>query len=136
MIRRPPRSTLFPYTTLFRSDVEETTEYRKILLMEHKRRSFPEAIVQAVFQVMLRCTQHRSKQLGTGIVRNHFTRHRTIRRTCLTAQPCPAFFCCDAQAGTIIGAVILCMPDTRRGWLRIDLLGGGYRGKTAVAECA
>src|SRR5258707_8176041 len=23
MIRRPPRSTLFPYTTLFRSDVEE-----------------------------------------------------------------------------------------------------------------
>src|SRR5258705_13175730 len=24
MIRRPPRSTLFPYTTLFRSDQEET----------------------------------------------------------------------------------------------------------------
>src|SRR3712207_7867449 len=24
MIRRPPRSTLFPYTTLFRSDVKET----------------------------------------------------------------------------------------------------------------
>src|SRR2546426_2086318 len=24
MIRRPPRSTLFPYTTLFRSDVEPT----------------------------------------------------------------------------------------------------------------
>src|SRR3712207_8507427 len=23
MIRRPPRSTLFPYTTLFRSDIEE-----------------------------------------------------------------------------------------------------------------
>src|SRR5438445_1382370 len=27
MIRRPPRSTLFPYTTLFRSD-EKTTESR------------------------------------------------------------------------------------------------------------
>src|SRR3712207_8367125 len=26
MIRRPPRSTLFPYTTLFRSDVEELLE--------------------------------------------------------------------------------------------------------------
>src|SRR3712207_8443928 len=26
MIRRPPRSTLFPYTTLFRSDVESTIE--------------------------------------------------------------------------------------------------------------
>src|SRR3712207_8780419 len=25
MIRRPPRSTLFPYTTLFRSDVRELT---------------------------------------------------------------------------------------------------------------
>src|SRR5437660_4229425 len=25
MIRRPPRSTLFPYTTLFRSDDEEAT---------------------------------------------------------------------------------------------------------------
>src|SRR2546427_5197081 len=25
MIRRPPRSTLFPYTTLFRSTIEETT---------------------------------------------------------------------------------------------------------------
>src|SRR3712207_7990782 len=26
MIRRPPRSTLFPYTTLFRSDVERDAE--------------------------------------------------------------------------------------------------------------
>src|SRR3989442_8227131 len=26
MIRRPPRSTLFPYTTLFRSDVAEATQ--------------------------------------------------------------------------------------------------------------
>src|SRR2546430_12843309 len=26
MIRRPPRSTLFPYTTLFRSDVEQGHE--------------------------------------------------------------------------------------------------------------
>src|SRR2546422_3486932 len=27
MIRRPPRSTLFPYTTLFRSDVTGSREY-------------------------------------------------------------------------------------------------------------
>src|SRR5260221_3627573 len=27
MIRRPPRSTLFPYTTLFRSDVIETNTF-------------------------------------------------------------------------------------------------------------
>src|SRR3712207_8283781 len=28
MIRRPPRSTLFPYTTLFRSDVEDLDDVR------------------------------------------------------------------------------------------------------------
>src|SRR5258706_1688823 len=28
MIRRPPRSTLFPYTTLFRSDFSRPTEFR------------------------------------------------------------------------------------------------------------
>src|SRR2546427_6754251 len=27
MIRRPPRSTLFPYTTLFRSDLSHTIEH-------------------------------------------------------------------------------------------------------------
>src|SRR3712207_7896929 len=29
MIRRPPRSTLFPYTTLFRSDLNKLTDYLK-----------------------------------------------------------------------------------------------------------
>src|SRR2546425_4705232 len=28
MIRRPPRSTLFPYTTLFRSDIARTADSR------------------------------------------------------------------------------------------------------------
>src|SRR3712207_9590660 len=31
MIRRPPRSTLFPYTTLFRSEVEHRTGGKGIL---------------------------------------------------------------------------------------------------------
>src|SRR3712207_8897031 len=30
MIRRPPRSTLFPYTTLFRSEVDTETGFVKI----------------------------------------------------------------------------------------------------------
>src|SRR3989475_2761555 len=30
MIRRPPRSTLFPYTTLFRSRLEETREIARV----------------------------------------------------------------------------------------------------------
>src|SRR3712207_8373406 len=38
MIRRPPRSTLFPYTTLFRSgpDVQEVADARQVLA--HLRR--------------------------------------------------------------------------------------------------
>src|SRR2546430_14896002 len=32
MIRRPPRSTLFPYTTLFRSDVAEEDGARQLVL--------------------------------------------------------------------------------------------------------
>src|SRR5258708_15462471 len=38
MIRRPPRSTLFPYTTLFRSLVDDSGELREIvalLLRDH-----------------------------------------------------------------------------------------------------
>src|SRR3712207_9411035 len=35
MIRRPPRSTLFPYTTLFRSQEQEATEE------EHVGRDYP-----------------------------------------------------------------------------------------------
>src|SRR5690606_42148350 len=33
MIRHPPRSTLFPYTTLFRSEGQEQTEARRVLLL-------------------------------------------------------------------------------------------------------
>src|SRR2546426_6511061 len=38
MIRRPPRSTLFPYTTLFRS---ETDEHRSDHRLDHPRRTGP-----------------------------------------------------------------------------------------------
>src|SRR2546425_8386231 len=37
MIRRPPRSTLFPYTTLFRSDVEKKDGSRALLVPVIKR---------------------------------------------------------------------------------------------------
>src|SRR5258708_21648021 len=35
MIRRPPRSTLFPYTTLFRSDVGADARFAQIVLGQH-----------------------------------------------------------------------------------------------------
>src|SRR5258707_4141808 len=37
MIRRPPRSTLFPSTTLFRSDVESSGSERLELARDHVR---------------------------------------------------------------------------------------------------
>src|SRR3712207_8648467 len=44
MIRRPPRSTLFPYTTLFRSGLERQAslqaldEFRHLAVRRHRRR--------------------------------------------------------------------------------------------------
>src|SRR3712207_7526934 len=37
MIRRPPRSTLFPYTTLFRSRHEDAVADRVPVLQEHRQ---------------------------------------------------------------------------------------------------
>src|SRR3712207_7117443 len=37
MIRRPPRSTLFPYTTLFRSDLPEALRRAGVARPEHGR---------------------------------------------------------------------------------------------------
>src|SRR5258708_25252535 len=38
MIRRPPRSTLFPYTTLFRSDQQSIAVLRVDVTQEHRAR--------------------------------------------------------------------------------------------------
>src|SRR5438270_5331507 len=37
MIRRPPRSTLFPYTTLFRSDHRPEVQRQKLLALQRLR---------------------------------------------------------------------------------------------------
>src|SRR2546422_4995514 len=46
MIRRPPRSTLFPYTTLFRSDVDPTVTLSYVALgtANEQKRMYAEAI--------------------------------------------------------------------------------------------
>src|SRR3712207_7068005 len=41
MIRRPPRSTLFPYTTLFRSPVAEAQSLQRLLFDEAIGRPLP-----------------------------------------------------------------------------------------------
>src|SRR3990172_8323543 len=54
MIRRPPRSTLFPYTTLFRSQVEEPC----VLASARHRR---EAARRLVLEVLDRSEEHTSE---------------------------------------------------------------------------
>src|SRR3712207_7908967 len=44
MIRRPPRSTLFPYTTLFRSLLDEVAHHRDINREDRRRLLFREAL--------------------------------------------------------------------------------------------
>src|SRR5690349_23157298 len=41
MSRRPPRSTLFPYTTLFRSQIEQTAHFVKALAVPESRYEVP-----------------------------------------------------------------------------------------------
>src|SRR5260221_6138062 len=41
MIRRPPRSTLFPYTTLFRSSVVHAHRYLDLHLAEWRHQNLP-----------------------------------------------------------------------------------------------
>src|SRR3712207_6896849 len=48
MIRRPPRSTLFPYTTLFRSDAEQVVD----ALVRYSRYPVPHALLVDVADTM------------------------------------------------------------------------------------
>src|SRR5688572_31329726 len=57
MIRRPPRSTLFPYTTLFRSDVLEAIAQRRHLDGED---------IEAVVEILA----HLAVGDGTGGIRS------------------------------------------------------------------
>src|SRR2546430_10354747 len=61
MIRRPPRSTLFPYTTLFRSNVPRRS--RLSLKMCHAAQPpFPSAFnVQVQFSSLIRSEEHTSE---------------------------------------------------------------------------
>src|SRR3712207_8160945 len=55
MIRRPPRSTLFPYTTLFRSRVRED-DARRLELLDRVRLRLP----------LLLLRDHRAHSMGRG----------------------------------------------------------------------
>src|SRR5687767_15352169 len=65
MIRRPPRSTLFPYTTLFRS---LPWEYRELILLRH----FGELSYEEIATL---------KRLPLGTVKNKLFRARSEEHT-------------------------------------------------------
>src|SRR3712207_8099842 len=62
MIRRPPRSTLFPYTTLFRSDGMDLDIWTSDLALGNQVRDY--AI--AKYPVQYTCWQDLFVNLGTG----------------------------------------------------------------------
>src|SRR3712207_8673519 len=49
MIRRPPRSTLFPYTTLFRSD-EDFRSFAREAIKEFSRREADETVLEGLLE--------------------------------------------------------------------------------------
>src|SRR5256885_119446 len=66
MIRRPPRSTLFPYTTLFRSPEEpniSSTRWRTVFDHQRKLYFFESALTPNTFWVDLKALDF-SKQTG------------------------------------------------------------------------
>src|SRR2546422_11491449 len=72
MIRRPPRSTLFPYTTLFRSALDRfrltlAADERRIVLVDHDPLRLPEIVERRVLELqahLLRDHLRRARQLG------------------------------------------------------------------------
>src|SRR3712207_7964618 len=77
MIRRPPRSTLFPYTTLFRSLVDERGEVRGVVVAR------VELGVQALEHTRLaRQHRERERQRRRGrLVPGHQSGHRSEEHT-------------------------------------------------------
>src|SRR6266571_921198 len=71
MIRRPPRSTLFPYTTLFRSGLPPCshTERRRVPIFpaRHARSEEHTSELQSHVNLVCRLLLEKKKQLNSGL---------------------------------------------------------------------
>src|SRR5437868_10666307 len=100
MIRRPPRSTLFPYTTLFRSDAEPVTDIDerhtqhqdqgdgKARGLDRKSTRLNSSHVSISYAVF--CLKKKKKQNRDGYHNKH-SRHqlRTVRSaSCILCSRC------------------------------------------------
>src|SRR5207253_8524741 len=81
-IRRPPRSTLFPYTTLFRSQVLRSLIDEKLELQEAKRQN-----VTVTEEEMKRSEEHTSELQSRGhlVCRLLLEKKKTKTRTYTTS---------------------------------------------------
>src|SRR3712207_8336559 len=75
MIRRPPRSTLFPYTTLFRSLLNDTEK----LLTEGDKNNFTE-LLDGKHEGLLNSIKDTLKEVKDGITSEKFTEDRKSTR--------------------------------------------------------
>src|SRR5258708_18697278 len=64
MIRRPPRSTLFPYTTLFRSD--RADEHREDVALHRRHDDGAHGFLQSLVQPRLRMLRPRYRRENRG----------------------------------------------------------------------
>src|SRR3712207_7282484 len=102
MIRRPPRSTLFPYTTLFRSPVEapgaevdRTTPYRAVVDTSQGQLTFDLRTADAP------CTVHSFRTLAG---QDYFEDRKSTRLNSSHANISYAVFCLKKKKHYIISS--------------------------------
>src|SRR5688572_25335730 len=69
MIRRPPRSTLFPYTTLFRSDYLSWLEDVDLVTSRQKRYSFTDPVLRLWVRLHCRPTPPADEEVAREVQR-------------------------------------------------------------------
>src|SRR5438093_2537850 len=92
MIRRPPRSTLFPYTTLFRSDeqtlqrLERMARERSWGLMKVVRSEEHTSELQSLTNLVCRLLLEKKKTIRYMSTKNDYTRFVTNAETKLNSN--------------------------------------------------
>src|SRR5437870_7519440 len=71
MIRRPPRSTLFPYTTLFRSDIKSPEELRGKTIATGRPGAFADTMVRYILRAKLGLMPDREDRKSTRLNSSH-----------------------------------------------------------------
>src|SRR2546421_7932868 len=88
MIRRPPRSTLFPYTTLFRSQRNKIHQYRQEILESDLPERERRITLRAIDDVWARSEEHTSElQSRSDLVCRLLLEKKNMRTIRITLKP-------------------------------------------------